>query len=93
MNRIVEWLIRRKARLELERWLEQVLKRPLTRKENSMLKGLFVNWQTTLIGIVMGAIQLHQGGMTWGNAAIAALMAALGIVAKDHNVTGGTTAQ
>jgi len=36
----------------------------------------------------MAAVQLHQGGMNWGNAAVAAFMMALGMVAKDSDKTG-----
>ena len=58
-----------------------------------MLTTFLANWKTSLIGVVMAAIQLHQGGMSWQNAALAALMAALGFAAKDLNVTGGTIKQ
>ena len=57
-------------------------------KDKRMFSTFLRNWQTSLIGAVMAAIQLHQGGMSWGNAAIAALMAALGLAAKDGNKTG-----
>ena len=53
-----------------------------------MFKSFFRNWQTSVIGLAIGAYQLHQGGMTWGNALMAGLMAAFGLAAKDHNVTG-----
>jgi len=58
-----------------------------------MFNAIFVNWHTTIIGVLAGALQLHQGGMTWGNAFQAALLAALGLVAKDRQVTGGTKVQ
>ena len=72
------WLLRRKL----------VAATGLKGKDKTMLSALLKNWQTSLIGIVMAAIQLHQGGMGWGNALIAALMAALGLAAKDGNRTG-----
>ena len=58
-----------------------------------MLGSFLVSWKTSLIGLVMGAFQLHQGGMNWKSAAMAALMAALGLAAKDGQVTGGTIPQ
>ena len=57
-------------------------------KDKRMLSAFLKNWQTSILGLVMAAIQLHQGGMGWGNAAVAALMAALGLAAKDGNKTG-----
>ena len=48
------------------------------------------NFLTTIIGLVAAAAQLHQGGLGWGNALIAAALAALGLAAKDFNVTGGS---
>lgn len=56
------------------------------------------SWKTTLIGILTGvatlALDMYQTG-TFSLRAflIAAGMAALGIVAKDNNVTGGTVHQ
>jgi hypothetical protein len=88
-TRIKVWFAVRKIRQRFVAWLEERIGRPLTREESRMFK----NWQTSLIGIVMAAVQLHQGGMTWGNAIIAGLMAALGFAAKDHNVTGGSVQQ
>jgi hypothetical protein len=57
-------------------------------KDKRMFSTFLRNWQTSLIGCVMAAIQLHQGGMNWGSALLAALMAALGLAAKDGNKTG-----
>jgi len=88
-ERIALFFAARGLRKQVVGWAERSLGRPLTRKESQMFK----NWQTTILGIVMAAAQLHQGGLTWGNAAIAALMAAFGLVAKDHNVTGGSVSQ
>lgn len=77
---IESWFLRRQIVVAVQGWLG----RRLSRKERTEMFGrLFGNWQTTLIGVVMGAIQLHQGGMNWGNALQAALLAALGLAAKD----------
>lgn len=46
------------------------------------------NWKTTLLGFVAAVLQLMAGGMTLKNAAAAAGVAALGLVAKDHDVSG-----
>ena len=77
-ERLGLWLLRRKI----------VAASGLHGKDKRMFAGFLRNWQTSLIGCVMAAVQLHQGGMTWPNAAIAALMAALGLVAKDSGVSG-----
>lgn len=74
------WLFRRKL----------VAASGLHGKEKRMFAALLKNWQTSLIGLVMAAFQMHQGGMSWGNAVLAALMALFGLAAKDSNVTGGT---
>jgi hypothetical protein len=84
-ERIALW----SARREIVNLAERIIGRPLTHKE----KGMFKNWKTSLAGIAMAAIQMHQGGMTWGNAVIAALMALMGLAAKDHDMTGGTKTQ
>ena len=55
------------------------------------------NWKTTLIGLLTGAgyllLQSLSGGMKVRDAVLATGIAVLGAVAKDHNVTGGTTPQ
>jgi len=64
------------------------------------------NWKTTLMGVAFGLItlfgpRLNVGSpgaaaappITWVNIAQAAAVIALGAVAKDSNVTGGTKAQ
>jgi hypothetical protein len=51
-----------------------------------MLNRLIGNWQTSAIGVVMAAFQLYQNGMNWKSALTSALMAALGIAAKDASV-------
>ena len=58
------------------------------------------NWKTTAIGIGFGAANLFASGaftqdgkFNWQAFLLSTGMAALGLVAKDHNVTGGTTQQ
>jgi len=77
-SRIALWLLRRKV----------VAASGLKGKEKTMFASFLRNWQTSLIGLVMGAYQLHQGGMTWANAVTAGLMAAFGMAAKDSTVSG-----
>lgn len=56
------------------------------------LGNLLKNWKTTLIGLATGAgiafLTGVQGGMTPKDAALAAGVAALGMAAKDGNVSG-----
>ena len=92
-EKIALWFAMREIEKQAEAGLEKLLKRPLSRKEKSMLGSFLVNWKTSLIGLVMGAVQLHQGGLNWKSAVMAALMAALGVAAKDSNVTDGTVVQ
>ena len=50
-----------------------------------------LNWKTTSIGLaiaILVAIQNYAGANTWQGYLHAALVAALGFVAKDFNVTG-----
>ena len=77
-ERLALWLLRRKL----------VAATGLKGKDKRMLSAFLKNWQTSILGLVMAAVQLHQGGMTWGSAVLAALMAALGLAAKDGNKTG-----
>jgi hypothetical protein len=58
------------------------------------------SWKTTLLGIAAGIIPILQTVVTslqnntslnWGSIAFGALIMALGIVAKDFNITGGTS--
>jgi hypothetical protein len=63
------------------------------------------NWKTTLAGIALGISMLVNGAMeqkakdpnappvTAGNLIPAAIAIALGIAAKDNDVTGGTKQQ
>jgi len=88
-SRIAAWVAAREVRKLVAEAAERVLGRPLTKGERKMFK----NWQTTLLGCLAAAAQLHQGGLTWGNAIASALLAALGFAAKDRNVTGGSVSQ
>jgi uncharacterized membrane protein len=59
------------------------------------MNGL-TNWKTTLAGMLGAAVialppVLQGGHPSWQQVAAAALCAAGGWVAKDSNVTGGTT--
>ena len=56
------------------------------------------NWKTTLIGVGAGIAYILSKVLSHTfdaatDISIAAGMAGLGIVAKDHNVTGGSTQQ
>lgn len=57
------------------------------------------SWKTTLLGIAAGIIPILQTVVTslqnntslnWGSIAFGALIMALGLVAKDFDITGGT---
>jgi hypothetical protein len=67
-----------------------------------MEAGIVKNWKTTLIGVLAGFIPLGQGilqGLAmgqhfdWSKIGIGAGIMALGAVAKDLNVTGGSVSQ
>jgi hypothetical protein len=58
------------------------------------------NWQTTLAGLLVGLTgatgvgwQKPDGSVNWIAIAIAVTSALLGLVSKQHNVTGGTIPQ
>jgi len=57
------------------------------------MKPILINWLPALFGILAGAVELYRGGMTWKAALAAAAFAALGLSAKQRNVTGGTKPQ
>lgn len=54
---------------------------------------MFKNWKTTLFGVGAGALNLFANGMKWQQVLMSIGLAALGAVAKDHDVTGGNIAQ
>lgn len=49
------------------------------------------NWKTTLLGILTGTAYAVTNQPDWKHIVVAVLIAATGLVAKDFNVTGGTT--
>ena len=51
------------------------------------------NWKTSLFGTLSGIAYAVTGQHDWKHILVAVLMAAAGLVAKDHNVTGGTVQQ
>lgn len=62
--------------------------------------SFLANWRTTLAGVLAGGIggsiagyTNPDGSINWKALLIAVALAALGAMAKDHNVTGGTKAQ
>lgn len=46
------------------------------------------NWKTTLLGLGAGFLHLWATGANPKSAAVAVAIGALGMVAKDHDVTG-----
>jgi hypothetical protein len=56
------------------------------------IAGFFVNWKTSLLGIVAGAFTALQGGQNWKSVAAGAAIAVLGLVSKD-STTHSTQAQ
>lgn len=54
---------------------------------------MFTSWKTTLAGLAVGFINLWANGISAKQAALSVGVAALGVAAKDLNVTGGTTPQ
>ncbi len=54
---------------------------------------MWSNFKTTLAGIGVGFLNLYANGATPKNAAFSVGLALLGSLAKDFNVTGGTTKQ
>ena len=51
------------------------------------------NWKTTVAGLSFGVLNLVLSGATVKNAVLSVGLAAIGALAKDHNVTGGTVKQ
>ena len=48
------------------------------------------SWLTTIFGLAAGGFNLLANGMNWKQVLASVGIAALGFVAKDFNVTGGT---
>lgn len=53
------------------------------------------NWKTSLLGLIGGVAMALQGVQShnWQDYLSAGAITALGLFAKDHNVTGGSTQQ
>lgn len=55
------------------------------------MSGLLANWKTSLIGVAAGAMVAfatsYQSGMTWKQWAAGGLVAVMGILSRDFNVT------
>jgi hypothetical protein len=51
------------------------------------------NWKTTIAGFGAGALNLLANGAKWQQIAFSVGVAVLGVLAKDHNVTGGSVTQ
>ncbi len=51
------------------------------------------NWKTTLLGLGAGALNMFANGTNWKQVLLSLALAAFGVVAKDHNVTGGAVQQ
>jgi hypothetical protein len=51
------------------------------------------NWKTTLFGIGAGALNMFANGANWKQVLVSGALAAIGIFAKDSNVTGGAVQQ
>lgn len=61
------------------------------------------NWKTSLVGVIGGLIVMlptiikaattPDGKVNWAQVATGAALAMVGMLAKDHNVTGGTVEQ
>ncbi len=56
-------------------------------------KHILTNWKTSLGGFLAGISSLSINGMNPKSYLLALAFAALGAVAKDGNVTGGTVKQ
>lgn len=52
------------------------------------MAGMITSWKTTLVGILVGFLNLWAGGTSPKNAAVSVGIALLGAVAKDFNTHG-----
>jgi len=53
--------------------------------------GFLANWKTTLAGLGAGGLNMLANGTKWQQVLLSIGMGFLGLLAKDMNVTGGTT--
>lgn len=63
---------------------------------NWKVKGenkMFKNWRTTLFGIGGGVLNMFANGTNWKQILMSVAITGIGLLAKDHNVTGGTVTQ
>ena len=51
------------------------------------------SWRTSLLGLGAGALNLFANGTHWKEVLLSFGIAALGLAAKDSNVSGGTIKQ
>ena len=54
---------------------------------------MFKNWKTSLSGIGAGVLNMVANGTNWKQILVSAGFTVFGLIAKDFNVTGGTTTQ
>lgn len=55
--------------------------------------SFLTNWKTTLFGLGAGALNLFANGTNWKQILMSVATAAIGIAAKDFDVTGGKRQQ
>jgi hypothetical protein len=89
-RRIALWFAWRKLLKEARPTLENLLGRPLTRKEMKMK-----NWKTTVVGIIAGmtggtAVGWTDatGNVNWWSVALAIITSLFGLFTKDADTTG-----
>lgn len=46
------------------------------------------NWKTTLFGLASGALNMFANGTNWKQVLVSLGLAGLGLLAKDHDVSG-----
>jgi hypothetical protein len=49
---------------------------------------MFRNWKTTVFGLASAGLNMFANGTNWKQVLLSIGIAAVGLVAKDHNVTG-----
>lgn len=54
---------------------------------------MFKNWKTTVFGLGAGALNMFANGTNWKQVLLSVGLAGLGLLSKDHNVTGGDVHQ
>lgn len=94
MGRFRDFLVRHAVLHEINRMWKRIA--ALRRKGyamNQIVNMIFGNWRTTVAGAIAAATQLYAAQVVSGHVNWAAIIAAfctaiLGVVAKDHNVTG-----